>query len=113
MSSAPEWRQLIRLRGPVEAVMLQKCAKCGHVFPGMVTSGFYDAGGLVCDQCRNVYFKSVYDDTQTLRCACGSRYVEQEKYGCPKCGSQDFSYAGGQSPDEYFKLHSFIRGPDA
>lgn len=111
--TSPEWGQLLRLRGPADTVMFQKCVKCGYVFPEMVTSGFYDAGGLVCDECGNVYFKSVYDDTPTPPCTCGSRYVEQEKYGCPKCSSQDFSYAGGQSPYEYFKSHSFIRGPDA
>jgi hypothetical protein len=113
MFMRPEWAQLVALRGPVEGVWFRKCSKCGHTFPKMASSGFYDAGGLVCPGCGNVYFKCVYDETPTPPCACGSTYPEPGEPGCPKCGSMDLTDAGTQSGYEYFKSHTFIRGPDA
>jgi len=113
MFMRPEWAQLVALRGPIEGVLFQKCAKCGHTFPKMASSGFYDAGGLACPGCGNVYFKCVYDEAPTPPCNCGSTYPEPGEFGCPKCGSMDLSNTGTQSGYEYFESHTFIRGPDA
>src|SRR6185312_6630337 len=102
MYRLPEWGQLVLLRGPVEAVLLERCTKCQHSYACMGTSGFYDANGLVCGTCGNVYFKSYYDTSESPRCACGSMFPDRAAYGCPKCGEKDAKSEGGMSPYEYF-----------
>lgn len=104
-----EWEGLARLRGPVESVLLLACASCGAEFVSMGTSGFYDAVGLVCRGCGNVYFKSTYDDGPTPLCACGKKY----KAGCGKCGKKKGKIKSERSPFAYFADHSYTTGPGA
>jgi hypothetical protein len=113
MYSLSEWQQLVLLRGPVETVLFEKCTNCSHSYVSMGTSGFYDANGLVCDSCGNVYFKSYYDETPPPRCACGREFPSVTTYGCRQCGEKKSLSQGGVSPYEYFSKHTYIRGPGA
>lgn len=109
----PEWKELVQLRGPVESVLLKRCVSCSHFYVCMGTSGFYDANGLVCGSCGNVYFKSYYDSSETPQCSCGEQFKESTACNCPRCGEKENRSEGGMSPFEYFFAHTFIRGPGA
>ena len=113
MYASPEWKKLVLLRGPVESVMLRRCKNCKHSYVCMGTSGFYDANGLVCDSCGNVYFKSYYDETDTPKCACGAIFPTITSNGCQKCGEHGYLSEGEMSPYEYFSTHSYHRGSGA
>jgi hypothetical protein len=106
-----EWKELVRLRGPVESVMLNKCSSCHTITPAMGTSGFYDASGLICVECGNVYFKSYGDETVLPQCSCGGHY--QQVWPCPRCRGKKYTTIKEISPYEYFATHQFIRGKDA
>lgn len=109
-----DWQSLLKLRGPVESVQFRRCEACGHEHPVMATSGLYDACGLVCGDCGNVYFRA-YDDRSPLpRCACGSRFPAEPEPGCPDCGQAfDYDPIAEISPYQYFAGHRFRRGPAA
>lgn len=113
MYRLPAWQQLVALRGPVETVLLKRCQSCRHAYVAMGTSGFYDANGLVCGACGDVFFKSYYDDSDTPPCPCGAAYPDRLAWGCPCCGSEQASPAGEISPYEYFATHHYRRGPGA
>ncbi len=109
-----DWRALLKLRGPVECVQVRRCGSCEHEHPVMATSGLYDACGLVCHDCGNVYFKAYDDASKPPKCACGSRFPAEPESGCPDCGqalSDDL--VAEISPYQYFAGHGFRRGPAA
>ncbi len=106
-----EWKELVKLRGPVETVMFNKCSNCQATTPIMGTSGFYDASGLMCVECGNVYFKSYYDQTVLPKCACGGEF--QQAWPCPRCSGKEYKTIKEISPYEYFAKHEFTRGKDA
>jgi hypothetical protein len=107
----PEWEELLQLSGPVEVVQIRQCPDCGTRIATMGTSGFYDAQGLVCPRCGNVYFKSLYDASDVPPCACGAKYIVPA--GCASCGHAELQVVATISPYEYFADHSFVRGPGA
>ena len=98
-----EWKKLIDLRGPVEAIIEMQCKNCNHYFFMMGMSGFLDIKGLICYKCGDVYFKSIYDDSELPECDCGGQY----KHGCPYCGYNDVITVGNRSPYWYFSNHRF------
>ncbi len=105
-----EWAELVAMRGPVETVIVRKCTECDLEMVSMGTSGFYDANGLICSECGNVYFRSYYDESELLRCNCGGQYTQTQS-GCTIEGHR--SSCTEISPYEYFASHSFIRGDGA
>lgn len=109
-----DWQALTRLRGPVESVLLRRCSACDHEHPVMATSGLYDACGLVCADCGNVYFRAYEDDSPPPKCACGSRFPAEPEPGCPACGQPlTDDLIAEMSPYQYFAGHRFRRGPAA
>ena len=98
-----EWKELINLRGPVEAIIEKQCKNCNNYFYSMGVSGFLDAEGLVCNKCGDVYFKSIYDDSELPECECGGQY----KHECPYCGCESAITIGDKSPYWYFSNHRF------
>lgn len=104
-----EWAQLVNLRGPVEMVLSRKCKNCRTEIVSMGTSGFYDADGLVCGDCGNVFFKSYYHAAEPPSCPCGGIY--KHTWPCPVCGHDEYVQNGPDvSPYEYFATHFFTRG---
>ncbi len=77
----------------------------------MGTSGFYDANGLVCPECGDVYFKSYYQDDQTPCPNCEDELPGAEHWACPHCHGKESSTVAEISPYEYFNSHGFKRGP--
>lgn len=108
MFQTREWSRLIELRGPAEVVQNRVCRVCQFGFVAIGTSGFYDALALVCP-CGDVYFKCLYDDSPTLACRCGGKYVAN----CAGCGSPDSVVVSEFSPYEYSASHQYVRGPGA
>lgn len=109
-----DWKALLKLRGPVESVQFRRCGTCEREHPVMSTSGLYDACGLVCGDCGNVYFRAYQDASKPPKCACGSRFPAEPEPGCPDCGqalSDDL--IAEISPYQYFAGHGFRRGPAA
>jgi len=105
-----EWADLIALRGPVETVLIVSCDACKFESVAMGTSGFYDATGLLCGDCGNVFFKSYYDKSKLPACSCGGSYTETES----RCPYESHKMKRSQiSPYRYFVNHSYIRGPGA
>jgi hypothetical protein len=100
-----EWKKLLALRGPVETILEMSCKRCNAIFFSMGLSGFFDGDGYVCDKCGNVYFKSLYDNTEIPECGCGGHY----KNNCPFCGNNDAVTIGEKSPYWYFSNHKFVR----
>lgn len=107
----PEWAQLVALRGPVDAVLYRSCTGCKYLVASMGTSGFYDALGLICSECGNVYFKSFFDESETPLCSCGAMFVKT--WPCSKCGDERYEEVCTMSPYEYFAQHSYSRGEGA
>lgn len=101
-----EWRELIDLRAPVEAILEMQCKKCNGIFFAMGVSGFLDGAGLVCNKCGDVYFKSIYDDSELPACECGGHYKDE----CPYCGYKDAVTVGERSRYWYFSNHRFKIG---
>ena len=113
MYELPQWSELVELRGPVEVVQVFRCPDCRRQYVSMGTSGFYDANGLVCPDCGNVYFKSYYDESPTPPCSCGGSFPARESYGCPSCGNPNGGVLKEISPFQYFDNHQYTRGPGA
>ncbi len=109
----PEWSELVQLRGPVEVVLVFQCLSCRREYPGMGTSGFYDASGLLCPQCGSVLFRSLYAEGQIPLCSCGSPYQSPEMVGCPFCHSTQSQVVSQLSPYQYFETHSYVRDQNA
>lgn len=109
----PEWKSLLALSGPVETVMIKQCSNCAREYPCMGTSGFYDANGIVCPQCGDVYFKSYYETDENPCPSCGKALPSAEHWGCPQCQSEESSTVAEISPYEYFSNHKFKKGPGA
>jgi hypothetical protein len=113
MYGEPEWTALVALRGPVETVMIRRCAGCLAQYAVMGVSGFYDARGLVCPRCGDVYFKSYDDEVPAPLCDCGGEYPDMKKWGCPVCSEKQASCVAVISPYEYFRTHKLRRGQGA
>ncbi|HOJ76486.1 MAG TPA: hypothetical protein PLZ08_00110 [Bacillota bacterium] len=103
-----EWKAIVQLRGPVESVLKKRCTKCNTHYFSMGVSGFLDIFSLICSECGNVYFKSVYSESEPPSCECGGTY----KNACPKCGELKGSIIAEISPYQYFKDHQYIRSED-
>jgi hypothetical protein len=100
--SAP-WKQLVRMRGPVEGIAKMRCKACNTEYVVIFTNGHMDMAGLVCSQCGNVWFHDVYGKKEIPSCECGGVYHS----GCPKCGSFEREEIQIVSPYEYFRSHSY------
>jgi hypothetical protein len=109
----PEWVGLVGLRGPVETVTIHQCSNCSREYPCMGTSGFYDAAGIVCPKCGDVYFKSYYENDLSPCPNCGEKLPDAKYWGCPRCHSKDSTSVARISPYEYFSTHGFKRGTGA
>ena len=97
------WKEVVRLRGPVEAVQIYRCSSCGTQYPRMGTSGFLDSIDLLCSSCGAVFFKSIYNAPREVGCECGGL----AKAGCPSCQSVDGEVVHEMSPYEYFAKHRY------
>lgn len=100
-----EWKEVVKLRGPVETVLIRECAKCKTTYPRMGTSGFLDLTDLLCGQCGDVIFKSLYEEKKETTCPCGGL----AKVGCPSCGFLQGRTVDEMSPYRYFAEHRFYR----
>jgi hypothetical protein len=105
MFQQPEWKQLVQLRGPVEAILHCRCRKCGKEFLGMGTSGFSDEAGWICSVCGAVIFRSVYNLEPAPVCKCGGKTFSN----CPNCDSKEFELLQTSSPYGYFSNHTWQR----
>jgi predicted RNA-binding Zn-ribbon protein involved in translation (DUF1610 family) len=105
-----EWSELVKFRGPVETVLAYQCLSCRREYVSMGTSGFYDAVGLVCPNCGNVRFRSVYSkDNEMPQCSCGAHFHRTSPFDCPFCGSKQIQSMSQISPYEYFAKHTYVR----
>ena len=107
----PEWRKVGQLTGPAETVGFYQCVRCGFEFPSMGTSGHYNALGLPCMRCGDIFWCDMRGNPTIPLCSCGGKFLVTSP--CAMCGCEKYSEVGRMSPYEYFATHQFTMGPDA
>jgi hypothetical protein len=107
MFNEPEWKELVRMRGPVEAIGIRTCTECRNAQAFCYTSGFLDEFAAVCGSCGNMLFQSQYDDRSLPPCECGGSY-QRSREACIVCGSGKTNVEQ-QAGYMYFATHSWTR----
>lgn len=107
----PEWQQIGELTGPAETVGFHKCVGCDFEYPSIGTSGHYNALGLPCDKCGDIFWCDMRGNPEIPLCRCGGEFLLT--WPCARCGHEEYSVIGRMSPYEYFASHQFTLGPDA
>ena len=105
----PEWRHVMSLRGPADAIDLCRCRRCGGERVSIGSNPFVDCTALLCRSCGNVYMKSYHDGSPTPSCACGGTYDADHR--CLRCRRDSLEITGGMSRLACFADHDDVWGP--
>jgi predicted nucleic acid-binding Zn ribbon protein len=131
MYSSDGWKEIVKLRGPIEEITIYACNQCSYSFPVISFSGFSDDIFAYCDTCGDILFMNKYllrdkiekaginfREYENLLPGCtndGGKYVFsfsfQVPFGttestCPKCDSKSFLIKN-VSRYQYFQEHNY------